>query len=187
MPNNLEMFKAYLPLVDEVFRTGSTTADIDTLNGGLIQYVEATHEFKIPVYSTNGLGNYERNGKGYPEGSVTLTFENKKPNYDRGVKFGVEDQDNTETVGIAFGNLADSFMRNHVIPETDAFRFSKYFDANGYALVYCFAMLLDGDGQKLSLFDTTRKAMKGRHDVVRMIDFDDKTTGMKDVYFGGKA
>ena len=48
------------------------------------------------------------------------------------MKFGVEDQDNTETVGIAFGNLAGSVVRNQVIPEVDAFRYSKYSEYGSY-------------------------------------------------------
>jgi hypothetical protein len=39
--------------------------------------------------------------------------------------------DNEETLGMAFGRLADEFMRVNVAPEVDAYRFSKYASWSG--------------------------------------------------------
>lgn len=61
----------------------------------------------------------------------------------------------------------------------------KYYGDNGYALVNRFAVLPDGEGLKVCLFDTSGKAMKGLHDVVRMMDFDEDTAALKGVYFAG--
>lgn len=133
MANNIELFKTYIPLVDEVYKYGSKTAMLDT-NQEMVKMAANGKDFLIPKISTSGLGDYERNGKGYPLGSVTLGFETKSPNFDRASKFGVEDQDNTETVGLAFGQLAGTFMREQVVPEIDAFRFAKYTENAGFKL-----------------------------------------------------
>ena len=130
MANNIELFKTYIPLIDEVYKNGATTAAFDS-NQNMVKMAANGKDFMVPKYSTDGLGKYDRNGKGYPQGSVTLEFETKSPNFDRANKFGIEDQDNTETVGLAFGALAGTFMRTNVIPEVDAFRYAKYSDFAG--------------------------------------------------------
>ena len=125
MANSIELFKTYIPLIDEVYKLGSTTNTLDS-NENLVKMAANGKEFLIPKYSTEGLGKYDRNGKGYPKGKVTLSYETKAPNFDRGTSFGVEDQDNVETTGLAFGALAGTFMREQVIPEVDAFRYATY-------------------------------------------------------------
>ncbi len=125
MPNNIELFKVYIPLVDEVYKNESTTVEFDS-NQALVKMAQNGKDFLVPKITTDGLGDYDRNGKGYPTGSVNLEFETKAPNFDRATRFGVEDQDNVETTGIAFGSVASTFMRNHVIPEVDAFRYATY-------------------------------------------------------------
>ena len=131
MANNLELFKTYVPLIDEVYKTGSTTAALDS-NTQMIKMAANGKDFLIPKYSVSGLGDYGRNGKGYPRGSVTMTFETKTPNFDRAISFGIEDQDNQETAGLAFGSLANEFMRGQAIPEIDAFRYATYSSNAGF-------------------------------------------------------
>ena len=131
MANSIELFKTYIPLVDEVYKYESKTATLDS-NQGLVQMAANGKDFLIPKYGVTGLGDYGRNGKGYPLGSATLSFETKSPNFDRAAKFGIEEQDNTETVGLAFGQLAGTFMREQVTPEVDAFRFAKYTENAGF-------------------------------------------------------
>ena len=48
-----------------------------------------------------------------------------------GRSFQVDSMDNEETLGMAFGTLVPEFMRTKVIPEIDAYRFSKYASAVG--------------------------------------------------------
>lgn len=45
--------------------------------------------------------------------------------------FTVDNLDNAETAGIAYGRLASEFIRTKVVPELDAFRISKYASASG--------------------------------------------------------
>lgn len=131
MANNIELFKTYIPLVDKVYKYGSKTATLDS-NQGLVQMAANGKDFLIPKFKVTGLGDYGRNGNGYPLGSATLEFETRSPNFDRAAKFGIEDQDNKETVGLAFGQLAGTFMREQVTTEIDAFRFAKYTENAGF-------------------------------------------------------
>jgi hypothetical protein len=77
-----------------------------------------------------GLGTYSRSS-GYTAGDVTLTYETVTFNYDRGRKFSVDNMDNEETAGLAFGKLSSEFIRTKVVPEMDAFRFATYAGTSG--------------------------------------------------------
>lgn len=126
MPNAISLIKKYAPsMLDEVYRLGSLTARLDSPSSLTRQGANA-NEILIPKMTMQGLGNYDRTSvKGYKDGTVTLEYETKKFNYDRGRKFSVDAMDNEETAGLAFGQLSAEFMRTQVIPELDAFRFSK--------------------------------------------------------------
>ena len=129
MANSITKFKAYIDKLDTVYQQASATsildADADTVRMGA-----KAGEFLIPKMSMDGLADYSRSN-GYVQGDVTITYETKSCNYDRGRKFSVDAMDNEETAGIAFGKLASEFIRTKVVPEMDAFRFAKYASATG--------------------------------------------------------
>ena len=129
MANSITKFKAYIDKLDTVYQQAAATsvldADTDTVRMGA-----KAGEFLIPKMSMDGLADYSRSG-GYVKGDVTITYETKSCNYDRGRKFSVDAMDNEETAGIAFGKLASEFIRTKVVPEMDAFRFAKYASATG--------------------------------------------------------
>ncbi|MBS1461360.1 MAG: hypothetical protein HP018_01370 [Ruminiclostridium sp.] len=129
MANSITKFKAYIDKLDTVYQQASATsildADADTVRTGA-----KAGEFLIPKMSMDGLADYSRSS-GYVKGDVTITYETKSCNYDRGRKFSVDAMDNEETAGIAFGKLASEFIRTKVVPEMDAFRFAKYASATG--------------------------------------------------------
>lgn len=129
MANSITKFKAYIDKLDTVYQQASATsvldADTDTVRMGA-----KAGEFLIPKMSMDGLADYSRSS-GYVKGDVTITYETKSCNYDRGRKFSVDAMDNEETAGIAFGKLASEFIRSKVVPEMDAFRFAKYASATG--------------------------------------------------------
>lgn len=126
--NSIAKFKNYIDQLDAVYQAGSRTAILDT--GDAAGMMNKAGEFLIPKMEMDGLGEYKRagsgTGSGYPEGNASLTFETKKPNYDRGRKFNVDAMDDEESAGIGFGMLSSEFMRTKSIPELDAFRFAKY-------------------------------------------------------------
>lgn len=129
MANNIALFKKYIALLDEVYKKESLTADLDG-DPALVQAGANANEIVIPKIEMQGLGEYSRN-EGYPKGDVTLNYETVKFNYDRGRSFNVDNMDNEETAGIAFGKLASEFIRTKTAAELDAFRFATYAAVSG--------------------------------------------------------
>lgn len=124
MANSISLFKAYTPILDEVFKKESLTSKLDTPND-LIKYTQGNHSVLVNKISMQGLANYSRTS-GYVGGDVTLTQETIDFNYERGRMFSVDRIDNEETAGISYGRLAGEFIRLHVVPEIDSVRFAKY-------------------------------------------------------------
>lgn len=129
MANSITKFKAYIDKLDTVYQQASATSILDA-DSDTVRMGAKAGEFLIPKMSMDGLADYSRSS-GYVKGDVTITYETKSCNYDRGRKFSVDAMDNEETAGIAFGKLASEFIRTKVVPEMDAFRFAKYASATG--------------------------------------------------------
>ncbi len=129
MANQITKFKKYVDLLDEVYKNESKTAVLES-DATLAQAGANANEIVIPKLDMDGLGDYNRNS-GYVAGDVTMTNETVQFNYDRGRKFSIDNMDNEETAGLAFGKLAAEFIRTKVAPEQDAFRFAKYTSSAG--------------------------------------------------------
>ena len=129
MANSIELFKKYVPLLDEVYKLSSLTSDLDGAPE-LARQGQNVNEMIIPKIDMNGLADYSRNG-GYVGGDVTFTNETVKCNFDRGRIFNVDTLDNIETAMMAFGRLASEFIRVKVTPELDAFRFATLASISG--------------------------------------------------------
>lgn len=129
MPNSLSFVKTFIPILDEVYKLSSLTSKLDGASELARQGANA-NELIVPKISMDGLGDYDRNS-GYVSGDVTLTNETVACNYDRGRMFQVDNVDNMDTAGIAFGRLSGEFIRTKVVPELDAFRFSEYSGLSG--------------------------------------------------------
>jgi len=131
--NAIELAMQYVPILDEVYKLASLTADLDGASELARQGANA-NELIIPKLDMQGLAEYSRN-EGYINGDVTLVNETVKCNFDRGRMFHVDTMDNLETAGIAFGRLSGEFIRTKVVPELDAFRFASYAAAAGISKV----------------------------------------------------
>lgn len=129
MANTIELAKKYIPMLDEVYKNASLTAKLDGAPE-LAQQGANANELIVPMLDMQGLGDYDRNS-GYASGNVTMTNETVKCNFDRGRMFTVDNMDNAETAGLAFGRLAGEFIRTKVVPELDAFRFASYCGKSG--------------------------------------------------------
>lgn len=129
MANTIELAKAYVPLCDEVYKEASLSADLDA-SAELIQEGFNENEIVVPMLDMDGLADYSRNS-GYVNGDASLTWETVKCDYDRGRMFEVDELDNIETGGVAFGRLAGEFIRTKAVPELDAYRFASYASAKG--------------------------------------------------------
>lgn len=93
-------------------------------NAGQVKY-SGGKEIKIPKLNMNGLANYDRDN-GYVQGAVTLEYETETMTQDRGRKFQLDSMDVDETSFIASAaNVVTQFQRLQIIPEVDAYRYSK--------------------------------------------------------------
>lgn len=128
MANSIALVTKFLAILDEVYKKNSLTARFDSPTkpvefGG----ASAVNVLKL---SSVGLGTYSR-ATGYPAGDVTAAWETLTLAASRGRALSIDRMDDEETLGMAFGRLADEFMRVSVAPEVDAYRFSKYASWSG--------------------------------------------------------
>ncbi|WP_124100891.1 hypothetical protein [Ruminococcus sp. Marseille-P6503] len=156
MANSITLFKAYIDLLDEVYKQASCTNVLDG-DSTLVKQGSNANEIIIPKISMDGLADYSRSS-GYVKGDVTLTNETVKFNYDRGRKFSVDNMDNAESAGLAFGKLSSEFIRTKTAPELDAFRFATYAGATGISKVSAGATLSSGN-DVLSALVTAQNTM----------------------------
>jgi hypothetical protein len=127
MANSIELAKKFLPIIDGVYKAESVTNGMDAATRADFTGV---NEVKVLKVSTTGLGDYSR-ANGYPKGDVTASWETMTLTEERGKELSVDRLDNEETLGQTFGTVTGEFMRLHVIPELDAYRFAKYASATG--------------------------------------------------------
>lgn len=129
MPNNLQLAKNYEPLLDEVYKRASVTADL-TGDASMMRAGTNVNEICYPQISVSGLGDYDRNS-GYTDGAVSLVWKTVAFNYDRGTKISVDTMDDEETFNIAFGKAGAELVRTKVAPEADAFTFATLAGLSG--------------------------------------------------------
>ncbi|MBQ4087003.1 MAG: hypothetical protein IJC78_02005 [Clostridia bacterium] len=128
MANSIELAQKFLPVIDDIYKAGSVTAVLDAKTKNVdFSGVNTVSVLKV---STTGLGDYSRS-EGYPKGDVTAKWEPMTLTEERGKEFSIDRMDDEETLGLAFGTVTGSFMRDHVIPELDAYRFAKYASKEG--------------------------------------------------------
>lgn len=157
MANTIQKFKKYVVgLLDEVYKNASKTAILDGAPELASQGANAD-ELIIPKIDMDGLGDYDRNS-GYTQGDVTFTNETVKCNFDRGRMFTVDNVDNMDTAGMAFGRLSGEFIRTKVVPELDAFRFATYAVTSGADITAHSGSYADGEA--------VRKAIAAKNDAM---------------------
>ncbi|WIF95027.1 hypothetical protein [Caminicella sporogenes] len=123
MPNVLEYAKIFQQQLDKQVVALATSGWMEA-NAGLVKY-NGGNEVKIPIIDMDGLGDYDRTN-GFVEGSVNLTYQTKTLTQDRGRTFQLDRMDVDETNFVATAaNVMGEFQRVHVIPEIDAYRYSK--------------------------------------------------------------
>ena len=155
MATAMTKLKTYIALLDEVYKQAALTNDLDC-DPTLVKAGANANEIIIPKMNMDGLADYSRNS-GYVKGDVTLTNETVTFNYDRGRKFSIDNMDNAETAGVAFGRLSSEFIRTKVAPEQDAFRFATYAGTTGISKVAAGATLADGSAVLTALITAQNK------------------------------
>ena len=124
MANTIVLAKNYVPLLDEVYKRESVTADL-TGDPAMARAGANANEIVYPQIAVTGLGDYDRNS-GYTQGTVDFKWQTAKYNYDR-----VDAMDNQETYNLAFGMAGAELMRTKVAPEADAFTFATLAGIDG--------------------------------------------------------
>lgn len=124
MANTIALAKKYSAMLDELYKLASLTSDMDTAEN-LIKEGYNANEIVIPKLDMDGLADYDRNS-GYVDGDVTLTWQTVACDFDKGRMFSVDELDNAETGGVAFGRIAGEFVRTKVVPQLDAYRMASY-------------------------------------------------------------
>lgn len=121
--NTIEYASVFQKELDRQILEGSTSGWMEE-NAGQVIY-NGGKEIKLPIVSTQGLADYDRD-TGYSTGAVTFTYETYKMAQDRGRRFRLDAVDVDETAfALSAANVAEEFQRTRVIPEIDAYRYSK--------------------------------------------------------------
>lgn len=121
-------------LIDQATKQGATSSWMEN-NAGQIQYTGGK-EIKIPVRNLDGLGDYGRTDGSvdgmYPTGNINLEWITYTLEQDRGKQFRLDRMDNDESAfNLAMEDITVQFAKNHVIPELDAYRYSKIATQSG--------------------------------------------------------
>ena len=80
--NNIALAKKYSSLLDEVYRSSSVTAVLES-DSSLARDGANANEIVIPRLDMDGLADYSRS-EGYVSGDVSLVWETAAYNYERG-------------------------------------------------------------------------------------------------------
>lgn len=121
--NSIETVALFQKACDQQMIEGATSGWMEE-NAGQVKY-EGGRDVKIPTISTSGLGDYDR-GEGYKKGKVSLTYQTKTMEQDRGISFLLDRIEVDESGFIANATATMSiFQTENVIPEIDAYRYSK--------------------------------------------------------------
>ncbi len=93
-------------------------------NAGEVIY-EGGSEIKIPSIVMDGLKDYSRTD-GYPAGGVSMKYQTVELKMDRSESFVLDAMDVEETNFLASASaVLGEFQRTQVVPEVDAYRYSK--------------------------------------------------------------
>ena len=134
MANTIEYAKIFQKELDKQVLEGSTSGWMEE-NASQVIY-NGGNEIKLPKMSLQGLGSYSRDD-GYAGGAITYAYETFTLTQDRGRRFRIDAIDVDESgFGLAAANVAAEFQRTKVIPEIDAYRYSKLAAAAGIKETY---------------------------------------------------
>lgn len=123
MPNVLEYSKIFQPSLDKQVVQESTTGWMEA-NANMVKY-NGGNEVKLPNILMDGLADYDRTN-GFVGGDVTLEWKTYSLTQDRGRTFSIDAMDVDETnFVVTAGTVMGEFQRTQVIPEIDAYRYSK--------------------------------------------------------------
>ena len=133
MANSIDLVTTYLALVDAAYKELSATARLDALTMEVPDFMGKA-AVKVMKITTVGLGTYDRS-TGYAAGDITAEWETMTLAIERGRAFTLDRMDNEEALSLLLGRVIGEWMRLHVVPEIDAYRFAKYAGTTGVQTV----------------------------------------------------
>ena len=181
--NTMQYASVFMTELDKQLVEKSTTGWMED-NAKQVQY-NGGAEVKIPKMTMSGLGDYDRNS-GFAQGAVAVTYETRTLTQDRGRTFQLDAMDVDETnFAATAGNVMREFQSTKVIPEIDAYRYSKIYElaeAAGKANTYTPAAN--------SIFETLMNDITAVRDMAGeceeiVIAMSAKVAGMLDLAKGG--
>ncbi len=123
--NVLTYAEIWQAALDQQMLEVATTAWMEA-NASQVRY-NGGSKVHIPKMSLEGLGTYSRSA-GFPDGAATLTWEERTLTMDRGKEFNLDAMDYDETGFVAAApTILSEFQRTKVVPEVDAYRYSRIF------------------------------------------------------------
>ena len=124
--NTMLYASVFMTELDKQLVEKSTTGWMED-NAAQVQY-NGGAEVKIPKMTMSGLGDYDRNS-GFAQGAVAVTYETRTLTQDRGRTFQLDAMDVDETnFAATAGAVMREFQSTKVIPEIDAYRYSKIYE-----------------------------------------------------------
>jgi len=123
MANSLSYARAYLDMLDRIYRETAVTNDLTAAENQYRFSAQNAQSIYLRKMSLQGLGAYTRD-TGYDTGTATVTWESHTFGQDRSKKFQLDAVDATEAM-TTVAELGAEFMRCYVVPEIDAYRFHK--------------------------------------------------------------
>lgn len=123
MANAISYATLFMAALDKQMAQQATTGWMEA-NSGQVIY-NGGKEIKIPKINMDGLANYSRED-GYSRGAVGLDYETMTMTMDRGKQFILDSMDiNESNFVVNASTVMSEFQRLKVIPEVDAYRYSK--------------------------------------------------------------
>ena len=123
MANSIAYAQIFQQALDTQLVAGATSGWMEA-NAGQVIY-NGGNEIKIPKINMDGMANYNRN-TGFTQGGVNLSYETMTLTQDRGRTFSLDAMDVDESNFVATAsNVMSEFQKTLVIPEIDAYRYSK--------------------------------------------------------------
>ena len=181
--NTMQYASVFMTELDKQLVEKSTTGWMED-NAKQVQY-NGGAEVKIPKMTMSGLGDYDRNS-GFAQGAVAVTYETRTLTQDRGRTFQLDAMDVDETnFAATAGNVMREFQSTKVIPEIDAYRYSKIYElaeAAGKANTYTPAA--NSIFETLMNDTTAVRDMAGECEEI-VIAMSAKVAGMLDLAKGG--
>lgn len=157
--NTLEYATILQKKLDDKAVIGLTSGWMDA-NAEQVEY-KGGNKVKMPQMEVTGLKDYDRD-KGYPEGSVTLTFKDYEMTQDRGTSFQLDSMDVDETNFIANAtSITSKFQKEMVLPEIDAYRYSRL-----YALLLEAGKKTDYTADAVTVWDSLQSDIAAVRDII---------------------